>query len=86
MENKNRTGFDQYCWFVANQNRFILLIILIITGIFLYGSFRIRTEVLIQELFPHNHPYLKIVNRYAEVFGSGGSGVAIAIKAKKRFV
>ena len=34
-------------------------------------------------MFPHDHPYLKLQGRFAQVFGSGGSGVVIAVKAKK---
>ncbi len=57
--------------------------ILIITGIFLYGAFKIRGEVILQDMLPYDHPYLKLHNRFAEVFGSGGSTVAIALKANK---
>jgi hypothetical protein len=58
------------------------LFILIITGIFLYGAFQIRGEVILQDLLPYDHPYLKLHARFSQVFGSGGSGVVIAIKAK----
>src|SRR4030043_1498305 len=33
-------------------------------------------------MLPYDHPYLKLHARFSEVFGSGMSGVAIAIKAK----
>jgi predicted RND superfamily exporter protein len=56
---------------------------LVITGVFLYGAFQIRGEVILQEMLPYGHPYLKIVSQFGEIFGSGGSGVAIALKAKQ---
>ena len=33
-------------------------------------------------MFPYDHPYLKLHARFSQVFGSGGSTVAIALKAK----
>jgi predicted RND superfamily exporter protein len=55
----------------------------VITAVFLYGAFQIRGEVILQDMLPYDHSYLKLHNRFAEVFGSGGSTVAIALKAKK---
>ena len=83
MTNHNRTALDRICWFLSRHRLTVLIIILVITGIFLYGAFRIRGEVILAELFPYDHPYLKIHARFSEVFGSGGSGVTIALKAKK---
>jgi hypothetical protein len=57
--------------------------ILIVTGIFSLGILQMVSEVIIQDLFPRDHPYLKIMGRFGEVFGSGGSGVAIAVRAKE---
>jgi hypothetical protein len=34
-------------------------------------------------MLPYDHPYLKLHNRFAEVFGSGASTVAIALKVEK---
>jgi predicted RND superfamily exporter protein len=80
---KGLRGFDRFCWFLSRYRMTVLIVILIITGIFLYGAFQIRGEVLIQEMLPYDHPYLKLHNRFSEVFGSGGSTVVIALKAKK---
>jgi len=84
MENEKKLrGLDRFCWFLSRYRLTVLIIILVITGIFLYGAFKIRGEVILQDLLPYDHPYLKLHARFSEVFGSGGSGVAIAVNAKK---
>src|SRR5512136_2660400 len=80
---KELQGFDRFCWFLSRYRMTVLIVILIITGIFLYGAFQIRGEVLIQEMLPYDHPYLKLHNRFSEVFGSGGSTVVITLRTKK---
>ncbi len=82
MDNSQLTGLDRICLFLSRHRLGVLLVILAITGVFLYGAFKIRGEVILQELLPYNHPYLKLHARFSEVFGSGGSGVTIALKAK----
>ena len=82
MDNNQLTGLDRICWFLSCHRLGVLIVILAITGAFLYGTFKIRGEVILQELLPYDHPYLKLHARFSEVFGSGGSGVAIALKTK----
>jgi predicted RND superfamily exporter protein len=83
MENeKELRRLDRICLFLSRYRVAVLLVILVITGIFLYGASKIRGEVILQELLPYDHPYLKLHARFSEVFGSGGSGVAIAVNAK----
>jgi len=40
-------------------------------------------EVILQDMLPYDHPFLKLHERFSEVFGSGGSTVAIALRANK---
>ncbi len=83
MENgKKRGALDRLCWFLARYRQAVLIVILVITGIFLYGAFRIRGEVILAEMFPYNHPYLQLHARFAQVFGSGASGAVITLRAK----
>ena len=83
MEDKQELrGLDRFCMFLSRNRVSVLIVILVITGIFLYGAFRIRGEVLIYEMFPYDHPYLKLHARFSQVFGSGASGVVITLKAK----
>ncbi len=83
-ENKEKNSrIDHFCRFLSNNRIKIFIGILTITGVFLYGAFNIRGEVILQDMLPYDHQYLKLHNRFSEVFGSGGSTVAIALKAKK---
>lgn len=84
MVNKVKLGrLDRFCLFLSRYRLAVFIGILVITGVFLYGAFQIRGEVILQDMLPYDHPYLKLHNRFSEVFGSGGSTVAIALKAKK---
>src|SRR5512136_2290919 len=82
-KSENLTWLDRVSYFLTQHRFAILIVILIITGIFLYGAFRIRGEVILQDMLPYDHPYLKLHNRFSEVFGSGGSTVVIALRAKR---
>lgn len=83
MEKEKRLrGLDRLCWFLSRYRLSVLVVILAITGVFLYGAFQIRGEVILAELFPYDHQYLKLHARFAQVFGSGASGVVIALRAK----
>lgn len=84
MEAGRKLGrLDRFCLLLSHHRLAVLIAILLITGVFLYGAFQIRGEVILQDMLPYDHPYLKLHNRFAEVFGSGGSTVAIALKTKK---
>ena len=84
LEDKDKLSrLDRFCQVLAGHRLAVMIGILIITVIFLIGAFRIRGEVILQDMLPYDHPYLKLHNRFAEVFGSGGSTVAIALVARK---
>lgn len=83
MEPREQGKMDQLIIWIARHRFAVLMLILGITAIFLFGATRMRTEVILAHLFPYDHPYLKLHARFSEVFGSGGSGVAIAVNAKK---
>lgn len=84
MKSGEKLGrLDRFCLFLSHYRLAVLIGILVITGVFLYGALHIRGEVILQDMLPYDHPYLKLHNRFSEVFGSGGSTVAIALKARK---
>jgi len=84
MESGEKFGrLDRFCLFLSRNPLAVFIGIMVITGVFLYGAFQIRGEVILQELLPYDHPYLKLHNRFSQVFGSGGSTVAIALKTEK---
>jgi predicted RND superfamily exporter protein len=82
MSIQSQSVFERICLFLSRYRLAVLLLILFITGVFLYGTFKIRGEVILQDMLPYDHPYLKLHARFSQVFGSGGSGVVIALKAK----
>ena len=69
--------------FIARRRTLILVTILALTAIFFIGATRMTNEVILAHLFPYDHPYLKLHAKFSEVFGSGGSGVAIAVHSQK---
>ena len=84
VENKDKMSrLDRFCLVLAQHRMAVMIGILIITAIFVVGAFMIRGEVILQDMLPYDHAYLKLHNRFAEVFGSGASTVAIALKAEK---
>ncbi len=83
MENKDkRDWLDNISWYLTRFRLQIFILILVITAVFLFGSFKIKGEVILKDMLPYDHPYLKLTERFAEVFGSGGSTVAIALVQK----
>jgi hypothetical protein len=58
------------------------VVLLVIAAVFTYGATKIKGEVILQDMLPADHPFLKLNNRFAEVFGSGGSTIAIALRVK----
>lgn len=78
----NHHRLNRFCWFMTRHRMAVLLLVSIATVSFSYGAFKIQSEVILQHMFPYDHPYLKLHARFAKVFGSGASGVAIALRAK----
>jgi len=69
--------------FVVRHKLSISLFILISMLAISVGAVRLKTEVILSHLFPQDHPYLRLMSEFSEVFGSGGSGVVIAVNSKK---
>lgn len=80
-ENSQNT-MDRLCGWLTRRRGLILLAVVLITAGFSLGVLNLRGEVILQHMFPYDHPYLKLHARFAQVFGSGASGVAIALKSK----
>lgn len=80
---ETKSGFERFCWFLSQHQVKVLVLVLVITAVFGVGISRIHTEVILSEMFPYDHPYLKLMGRFGQVFGGGGSGVVVAVKVKK---
>jgi len=78
-EAKEKTGLGV---FLARHRLAVVLCIALVTVLFMLGIPRIRTDVILQDLFPQDHPYLKLMIKFGQIFGSGGSNVVIAVNAK----
>jgi len=82
-DEEKKTVLDRISWFFARHRLGLFVLTLVITGVFGVGALRIKGEVIIAELLPYEHPYLKIMDDFSRVFGSGGSFVAIMVKANE---
>ncbi|MFH0729513.1 MAG: MMPL family transporter [Pseudomonadota bacterium] len=79
----NQNSIDRFSLFVMRHKLKALLILVLSVVLFSSGAFKINTEVILQDLFPYDHPYLKMHARFSKVFGGGGFGVVMAVKAQK---
>jgi len=52
--------------------------------LFALGALRIKTEVILSDLFPKEHPYLLLQEKFAKIFGGGGSGVVVCCEGEKK--
>jgi uncharacterized protein len=75
--------FDRFCWAMVSHRFWVMTVVIVGVSIFTMGAGNIKTEVILQHLFPYDHPYLKLNARFAQIFGGGGFGVAIAVKEKQ---
>jgi uncharacterized protein len=75
--------FERFCWFLAVHRVKVLILVLLITSAFAVGIMKIHTEVILAEMIPYDHPYLRLMFRFGQAFGGGGSGVVVALKVKQ---
>ena len=73
---------DRFVSAIVSHKLMILIVVLACAAVVSFGVTRMKSEVILQDLFPYDHPYLKLQARFAEVFGGGGSGVAMAVRVK----
>ena len=79
----NQDTIDRLSLFVINRKIKALVFLIMAVLLFSLGAFKINTEVILQDLFPYDHPYLKMHARFSKVFGGGGFGVVLALKARQ---
>ncbi len=82
MTEEKRTVVDKIAWFSTSHRVLVLALVLIVALGLGVGATRIKGRVVIEELLPYAHPYLKIMAEFSQVFGSGGSFVAISLEAR----
>ncbi len=83
MQGKKDSLLNRFCGYLTQHRLGVLILSLVLATGFACGIPRIKGEVVLEEMLPYAHPYLKIIAKYSEVFGSGGSSIAIALKANQ---
>ena len=65
------------------KHRVVVLILIgfVLTGVFLYGITKISVNVVLEDMFPYGHPFIKLHKEFGSQFG-GASTVLIALKVK----
>ena len=68
----------------AIRFRLLLLIVIgfIFTGAFLYGASLLSMKVVLEDMFPFGHPFVKLHKEFGSQFG-GASTVMIEAKVKE---
>ncbi len=69
MNNADKSLLDKICWGLSRHKLVVLTIILVITTVFLYGAFNIKGEVILRDMLPYDHPYLKLHAKFSKIFG-----------------
>lgn len=59
----------------------LILIGFVLTGVFIYGITKISVNVVLEDMFPFGHPFVKLHKEFGSQFG-GASTVLIALKVK----
>jgi hypothetical protein len=68
--------------FIINKRLFILIAIILITLFFGYGLSKLKIETRIYDLFPNNHPYIKIHRKFQKTFG-GANTIMVEVRVKR---
>lgn len=83
-EHSGRRGMtDKIVSLLVRCKLWVIIVVCAATAVVSVGALRMKTEVILAHLFPYDHPYLQLMGRFSEVFGSGGSGVAIIVNVKR---
>ena len=67
---------------VRHRIMVLILIGFVLTGVFLYGITKISVNVVLEDMFPFDHPFVKLHKEFGAQFG-GASTVLIALKVKE---
>jgi len=82
MDNRDQLKFvDRFSLFATNHRMKVMVVVLIIALLFSFGIFKIKGKVVLEEMLPYDHPFLKIIFNFSESFGTGGSWAGISVKA-----
>jgi len=74
---------DKICAFIVRHRIIVFLVVLAGSFVFSSGVLKMKSDVILWELFPYDHPYLKLHAKFARIFGTGASAAVIAVKVKE---
>jgi predicted RND superfamily exporter protein len=80
--NTNGNFLDRFVRLLARHRLIVMIVVLVAFVVFTFGALKLRGAVVLQDMLPYDHPYLKLHVKFSEVFGSGGSGSVIIVRAK----
>ncbi len=82
LKEQNLSLVDRFSRYLTQHRLGTLVVALIVTLIFGVGIFRIQGKVFLEDMLPHEHPFLKIIATFADDFGTGGSWTGILVESK----
>ena len=81
MEQQKKTGGQRIANFVIGWRFSILMAVIAITLFFAYQITKLRVFTDFGDLLPQSHPYVKIHNKFREIFG-GANLLLISVEVK----
>jgi predicted RND superfamily exporter protein len=74
---------ERLCVWFTHHRVGVLLFIVISAIVVGAGAYRVKSEVILSEMFAYSHPYVQLSARFSKIFGGGGTTAAIVINKKK---
>ena len=74
---------DKICAFMVRHRVIVFLIVLAVAIPFSLGAIKLKSDIYMNELFPYDHPYIKVFAKFSRMFGTGSPPVLIAVKVKE---
>ena len=69
--------------FIVKKRAMILAIIVLVTLVFTYFSFKIEMYTAFSDLLPKDHPYIRVHNQFWKTFG-GANVVLLSVEVDRK--
>jgi predicted RND superfamily exporter protein len=83
MKEEQRSKIDRLSMFCTTHRVAVFWATVLVALVFALGITKMKGEVLLEELVPYDHPFLKIIIDFSDDFGTGGSFAGISIIANE---
>jgi predicted RND superfamily exporter protein len=67
---------------LIDYRHIVSVLVLLVTGVFVYWSFQLSLVTSFGDLLPQHHPYIKIHNRFSGTFG-GANNIMVMLEVKE---